>query len=137
MILVDTSVFIDYFRNIENPKTDQFQLIIDQDLNFAINNYIFQELLQGCKTEKDYKLLKNYLETQRFIDFKNGRESYAYAAKIYFSLRKKGITMRSTIDCLIAQMAIENNCFLLHNDEDFILMSRFIPLKIWEFNYQF
>ena len=55
MILVDTSVFINYLRDIDNPTTDQFQLIVNQGLSYAINNYIYQELLQGCKTGKDYK----------------------------------------------------------------------------------
>jgi len=136
VVLVDTSVFINYLRDIDNPTTDQFQLIIDQGVSYAINNFIYQELLQGCKTEKDYKLLESYLNTQQFVDFKNGRESYAMAAKIYFKLRKRGVTVRSTIDCLIAQMAVENDCYLLHNDEDFTHMSRVVPLKIWELNYQ-
>jgi predicted nucleic acid-binding protein len=59
------------------------------------------------------------------------RESYASAAKIYFKCRKKGITISSTIDCLIAQSAIENNLFLLHNDSDFDRISKVVGLKIF------
>jgi hypothetical protein len=132
MIMVDTSVLIDYFRDNGNDKTELFNQIQQRNLPFGINNFIYQECLQGCKTEKDYKLLKAHLDTQRFYYFKKGRESYAAAAHIYFELRKHGITVRSTIDCLIAQMVLENDLYLLHNDTDFTHMAPIINLKIWE-----
>jgi predicted nucleic acid-binding protein len=132
MILVDTSVLIDYLRDVDNKGTKQFNEILKNGLTFGINNFIYQELLQGCKTEKDYRLLKKYLDGQKFYDFKGGRESYAKAARIYFKLRKKGITIKSTIDCLIAQMAMENDLYLLHNDADFTRMTDVFSIKIWD-----
>jgi predicted nucleic acid-binding protein len=90
------------------------------------------EVLQGAKTEKDFKTIKKYLDTQTFYDLKKGKESYADAAKMYFELRKKGMTVKSTMDCLIAQVAIENDLFLLHSDQDFLRISRRFPIKIWE-----
>ncbi len=132
MILVDTSVLINYLREIENNKTAQYKDILDKNIPFGINNYIYQELLQGCLTEKDFKLLKKYLDGQKFYSFKNGKESYANAAKIFFGLRRKGITVRSTIDCLIAQMAIENDLYLLHDDTDFERIQDVTSLKIWD-----
>jgi len=131
MILVDTSVMINYLKDIDNRNTKRFMDVLDRELPFCINNFIYQELLQGCRTDKDFRLLKKYLEGQKFYDFKNDRESYADAAMIYFNLRKKGITIRSTIDCLIAQIAMENDLYLLHDDIDFTRMSEVIPLKIW------
>lgn len=131
MILVDTSVLINYLRDINNDITEQFKEILNKEITFGINNYIYQELLQGCRTERDYRLLKRYLDSQKFYDFKNGRESFARAAKIYFNLRRKGITIRSTIDCLIAQMVIENDLYLLHDDVDFERMCEVLPLKMW------
>lgn len=80
---------------------------------------MYQEVLQVGKDEREFKLLKEYLSTQRFYDLKNGKESYEKAAELYFKCKKKGINIRSTIDVIIAQIAIENNLFLLHNDKDF------------------
>ena len=132
MILVDTSVLIDYLKDVDNNGTGKFKEILEKRLPFGINNFIYQELLQGCKSEKDYRLLKKYLDGQKFYDFKGGRESYAKAAGIYMKLRKKGITIRSTIDCLIAQMAMENDLYLLHNDVDFTRMTELLSIKIWD-----
>ena len=131
MILVDTSVLIDYFRGDENEATKKFQDVLERNLHFGINQLIYLEVLQGCRTEKDYKTLKKYLDTQVFHELKNGRDSYAEAAQMYLKLRKKGVTV-STIDCIIARMALENDLFLLHNDKDFTRISRFYPLKIWK-----
>lgn len=131
MILVDTSVFINYLRKSDNEKTEQFNEILDKGIPFGINYFIYQELLQGCRTERDYKKLKTYLDVQKFYEVKKGRESYADAARIYSKLRKKGITVRSTIDCLIAQMVMEHELYLLHDDTDFDRIAEFFPLKKW------
>lgn len=131
MILVDTSVLINYFRYQDNKSTELFHDILEKEIPFGINVYIYQELLQGCKTGKDFKLLKRYLDGQKFYSFKEGKESYAKAAEMYFKLREKGVTVRSTIDCLIAWMAMENNIYLLHNDADFTRIGELFPLKCW------
>jgi len=119
VVLVDTSVMIGYLQWEENHAILRFQYILDNNIPFGINSLIYQEVLQGVKTEKDFDKTKKYLDTQRFYSLKDEKESYASAAKIYFRCRKKGFTIRSTIDCLIAQTAIEYNLLLLHNDSDF------------------
>jgi predicted nucleic acid-binding protein len=131
MILVDTSVLIDFFKGSKNEATSRFKLILEQGLNFGITSNIFQEVLQGAKSEKEYKLLKRYLETQRFFHPKDPAESFAEAARIFFQCRQRGVTVRSTIDCLIAQVALDHDLLLLHSDQDFDLISRVIPLKIY------
>jgi predicted nucleic acid-binding protein len=131
MVLVDTSAIIDYLRENDNEAALAFQYILDNNIPFGINSLIYQEVLQGVKTEKDFVKLKKYLETQIFYSLKDEKESYASAAKIYFQCRKKGITIGSTIDCLIAQTAIENNLFLLHNDSDFDRISKVAELKMF------
>jgi predicted nucleic acid-binding protein len=131
MILVDTSVLIDFFKGSKNEATSRFKLILEQGLNFGITSHIFQEVLQGAKSEKEYKLLRRYLETQRFFQPKDPVDSFAEAARIFFQSRKRGLTIRSTIDCLIAQIALEHDLLLLHNDQDFHLMANVIPLKIY------
>lgn len=131
MILVDTSVLIDYFRGVENKTVQSFHTILERNFPYGINHIIYLEVLQGSRTQKDYKRLKEYLDTQVFYGLKRGRDSYAEAAQMYLKLRKKGVTV-STIDCLIVRVALENDLFLLHNDKDFTRMSRHFPLKIWD-----
>ena len=119
MILVDTSVFIDYFKGKNNESTEKLQNILDEKIEFGITNLIYLELLQGARDEHEYKELKDYLETQKFHDIKNGKISYEKLSEIYMKCRKKGYTIRSTIDLIICQTAIENELYLLHNDKDY------------------
>jgi predicted nucleic acid-binding protein len=119
MYLVDTSIWIDFFRGIKNNSQKQFLEILDQQLPLGLTPVIFQEVLQGARTLKDFKMLQEYLGSQRFYLSQNPLESAEFAAKIYFQCRQKGLTIRSTLDCMIAQSAIENNLILLHNDKDF------------------
>ena len=131
MILVDTSVLIQFLKGVDSKNSRKFGIVLQRGIPFGINSLIFQELLQGAGSEKEYLTLKKYLETQRFYHLKDPIDSFAEAAKIYLDCRKKGITIRSTIDCLIAQTALENNLLLLHEDSDFDLMAKVIPLKFF------
>jgi predicted nucleic acid-binding protein len=131
VVLVDTSVMIGYLQGAENDAVLRFQYVLDNNIPFGINSLIYQETLQGVKTEKDFERVKKYLNTQRFYFLKDEKESYASAAKIYFRCRKKGLTIGSTIDCLIAQTAIENNLLLLHNDSDFDNIAKISDLNIF------
>lgn len=88
--------------------------------------------MQGAKGEKEFNLLKEYLSSQRFYDLKNSKKSYEKAAELYFKCMKKGINIRSTIDVIIAQIAIENGLLLLHNDKDFSQIALVEP-KLKEF----
>ena len=131
MILVDTSVLIDFFKGTKTETVEKLEWVLRKGIPFGINSFIFQEVLQGAASEKEYTLLDSYLRTQRFYDLKDAIESYAGAARIYMSCRKKGITVRSTIDCLIAETALEHDLLLLHNDSDFAAIARVVPLKIY------
>ena len=119
MYLVDTSVWIDYLRERTNPATQYFSMLLDSNRPFGITTVIYQEILQGAASLKDFEKLEQYLKTQKFYSFQDGKDSAAKAAKLYFNCRRKGITIRSTIDCMIAQIAIENKLLLVHNDKDF------------------
>ena len=106
-------------------------LVTQVGVSLTLTQRVYQEILQGARTKKDFVLLDNYLSNQRFYYPKDPVSSYANAAKIYFMCRKKGVTPRSTIDCLIAQIALEYDLFLLHNDKDFTIMAPIIGLKIY------
>jgi predicted nucleic acid-binding protein len=125
--LIDTSVWIDYFRETENASTEKFISILDRNLPFGITGVIYQEILQGAVSEKDFNRLRDYLSTQRFFHPIDEIETHESAAKIFYQCRKKGITIRSTIDCLIAQIAIEHDLVLLHNDQDYNRIHSVIP----------
>jgi predicted nucleic acid-binding protein len=131
MILVDTSVLIDFFKGVKNEPVRCFSDIVKKQIPFGITSVIFQEILQGAKNEKEFELLNEYLSYQQFYHPEDAVASYEKAARIYFSCRKKGITVRSTIDCLIAQIALEHDLFLLHNDRDFEFMAPVIGLKLY------
>jgi predicted nucleic acid-binding protein len=125
MILVDTSVLVDYLAGRQNESVKKMELIVDRKIVFGINVYIYQELLQGTASKRDFEKLKSYLDTMTFYSLAS-KESYSSAADIYFRCRRSGVTVRSTIDCIIAQTAIENDLELLHNDTDFDMISRVI-----------
>ena len=124
MILVDTSVLIGYFKNMNGIPFEKMDHIIENEIPYGICNYVYQEILQGAKDEGEFNLLKDYLDSLPFYDLLNNRKSYENSALLYFQCRKKGITIRSTIDLIIAEIAIENDLYLLHNDADFTNISK-------------
>ena len=128
MYLVDTSVLIDFIKGTETVQSKKFELILQEQIPFAISAFTYQELLQGAKNEKEYDRLNDYLSTQKIIY--PSKESYEAAAKLFFTCRKSGITIRSTIDLLIAVTAIENNYILLHSDRDFDNMLGVSALRV-------
>ncbi len=131
MILVDTSVLINFFKGIKTEGSRKFEAVLQRGIPFGINSFILQEVLQGAASEKEFSLLKKYLSTQRFYDLKDPVDSFINAARLYMACRKKGITIRSTIDCLIAETALEHDLLLLHSDNDYNAMARVIPLKFF------
>ncbi len=117
MVLVDTSVWIDFFKNKESAEVNLLQRAIADREDIAICGLILTEVLQGIKTNKEYDLVLESFESLSFLEM--DKEVYILAANIYRELRKNGITIRKSIDCLIAAVAISHNIPLLHNDKDF------------------
>ena len=116
MLLIDTSVWIRLFRDQKGKfKQTLIEAIDGQD--YYLSRFTQTELLQGARNEKEWTELNNYLSTQDYIA--PSVESWSHAARIYYELRRQGITVRNTIDCLIAASAIEHNLLLLHDDRDF------------------
>jgi predicted nucleic acid-binding protein len=124
VFLVDTSVWIDYLRGIRNEPVAKFERILTEDHPFGITSLIYQEVVQGADSDASLARLDRYLRSQVFYHPLDPLESYAEAARLYFRCRRAGFTLRSTIDCLIAQIAIENNLLLLHNDRDFEFLAQ-------------
>lgn len=118
MILVDTSAWIDFLKpDNSEPKIILHQLVEEgEDICLADINVM--EILQGVRSEKDFKRLKKYLLEFPVFSLKSS-QSYIEAARIYRTCWKKGVTIRKSIDCMIARVAIENGLTLLHKDTDF------------------
>lgn len=131
MVLVDTSVLIAFLKGQANEKTELFKSVLSRDIPFGISSYTYQEVLQGAKNDTEFDILKEYLATQQIYYLEPEASTFEKAARIYFDLRRKGVTPRSTLDILIALTAIENKLALLHNDSDFDLMTNYISqLKV-------
>lgn len=128
MYLIDTSVLIDFLKGVDTPKSRKFEEILTHQIPFGISAFTYQEVLQGAKDTKEYDKLNTYLSTQKILYPRN--ESYEKAAKLFFTCRKSGITIRSTIDTLIATTAMENNLILLHSDRDFEYMAEVLGLRV-------
>ena len=124
MILVDTSVLIGYFKGSRGAPYTKMDHLVENGIPYGICCYVYQELLQGAANEQEYELLKDYLISLPFYDLRYGKESFENTALMYMNCRKKGIAIRSTIDLIIAEIAIENDLFLFHNDNDYTGISR-------------
>lgn len=124
MVLVDTSVWIDYINGNNTQQVIYLDGLLNNPLAVGLTELIYLEVLQGAKNQKVFNQFGQYFSGQKFYHFDNSLKSHTAAAQLYFDCRKKGITVRSTIDCLIAQCAIEHGLVLLHNDKDFIQIAR-------------
>ncbi len=131
MVLVDTSVLINFFKGSSSKPIKKLKNILENKIPFGITSTIMQELLKGARDEREFKILQDYLETQNFFHPLNPINSFIESARIYFLCRKKGLTIRSSTDCLIAQIAIENDLFILHDDQDFVNISKVVNVKLY------
>jgi predicted nucleic acid-binding protein len=128
-ILVDSSVWIDFFNGANNATTDQLSLIISREGDILTCPPIIQEVLQGFKSDADYNLTAFHLDNAVKIE-SDVYEAAHGAAQLFRKLRKQGITIRKGSDCLIAWYALKAKCFVLHKDRDFDLMAKPLSLKI-------
>ena len=124
MVLVDTSVWIDYINNKNTEPVNYLDNLLGNPLAVGLTVLIYLEILQGAKDQKSFDQFKTYFSGQNFYHFNDLLKSHTAAAQLYYDCRKKGITVRSTIDCLIAQCAIENELLLLHHDNDFVQIAK-------------
>jgi predicted nucleic acid-binding protein len=126
MLLIDTSVWISVFRDRSGQVRQQIETLIGNQ-EVLLTRFTQLELLQGSLNEQEWTLLSTYLETQDYIELTP--HSWQAAARIYYDLRRQGLTVRSPIDCCIAQAALENNLLLIHNDRDFETIARVRSLR--------
>ncbi len=129
-IIVDTSIWIDYFNNVVNEQTNIADKYLERKSVFILP-VILQEILQGIREEKKFHSIKDLLLYLNFFQVDTIKCAID-AASIFRFLKTKGITVRKPNDCLIAAVCIENKISLLHNDKDFDKIAKHTSLKIYK-----
>jgi len=130
MILVGSSVWIDYFNGVRTPQTGWLDAALGQEV-LAMGDIILTEVLQGFWRDTDYKRARRLL--LRFPVFEMwGQEIALKSAEHYRFLRKKGITVRKTVDVVIATFCIRHDIPLLHDDRDFMPLEKYFNLRAVE-----
>ena len=127
MIFVDSTVIIDYLNGIDNWQVEKLDSILGKEV-VVIGDFILTEVLQGFKSDSDYQKAKLILNEFPILNIL-GEEIAIKSADNFHFLRKNGITIRKTIDVIIATFCIENNLELLHNDKDFEPFTSYLKLK--------
>lgn len=128
MIFVDSSVWIDYFNGRITKQTDLLDALLGDEL-VVIGDIVLTEVLQGFQNDRDFVMAKKLFDSLYFMPML-GKKLAIKSAENYRKLRKKGITVRKTIDVIIATFCIENNLPLVHSDRDFRIMEKHLTLKV-------
>jgi len=128
-ILVDTSVWIDFFNGIKSAPSEILHKMIEAENSVCISDIILAETQQGFRSDKDFESAKMHLLLFPVYSLQSP-DGYLKAAQLYRMCRKKGITVRKTIDCLIAQTAIDHQLILLHHDDDFDKIASVPDLRV-------
>jgi predicted nucleic acid-binding protein len=130
VIVVDTTVCIDFFNGAGTPEDHHLQQLITAGRSLALTDLIFCEILQGIREDatfartRDLLLLYPILRIERLATFE-------HAAQLYRTCRSRGLTVRKTIDCLIAALCIEEDVELFHKDSDFDAIAHVAPLQVY------
>ncbi len=130
-MLIDTSVLVALFKDRTGEISKSLQQLLD-GRDFYLTRFTQMELLQGAREEKEWLKLSDYLADQDYLEMDD--DSWAAAARLYYDLRRQGLTIRSVIDCCIAELAMRYNTMLLHNDRDFVTIAKKRELKHLQFD---
>jgi predicted nucleic acid-binding protein len=128
VILVDSSVWIDFFRGRQTPQTDKLDSLLASE-PLAMGDLILAEVLQGTGSDREFNEARRLLGTLELVVV-GGSDVAIEAAKNFRRLRAKGVTVRKTIDTFIATRCIVSNLELLHNDRDFDPFEEHLGLRV-------
>ncbi len=130
MVVVDTSVWIDAFNGKKSREVEILADLIRQEMDVCLTPTILQEVLQGLRSDEDFNRLRYGLGGFNIL-LCDQVDSAVQAASLYWDIRKKGVTIRKSNDCLIAAYAISFSAEILHRDRDYDIISRHSALKIF------
>ena len=128
-MIVDTSVWIDFFNGVQNRQSDFLNDAIESDKTIYLHSIILMEILQGFRSDRNHAAVKDILLSYQFV-MEDAVPDAIGASDLYRSLKKQGITIRKSLDCLIAYSAIKNGLPLLHKDRDFDIIAKHTKLKL-------
>lgn len=128
MILVDTSIWIDFFNGVETWQTELLNESLSKEV-ILMGDIILAEILQGFNSDSDYNKAKAALTNLECVDLVGKYVALKSAANFRF-LRSKGVTIRKKVDMLIATWCMDSDIELLHNDKDFDQIAQYLPLKV-------
>jgi predicted nucleic acid-binding protein len=129
MILVDTSALLPFLAGRSTCASEAVAAALTEGLEIALTPIVVQEVLQGAREEKEWRRLRSYLLTQVILSPRDPIAMHLAAARIYYDCRRRGLTVRSTLDCVVAQIAIEHGVPLLHDDRDYEAIAQVRALK--------
>ena len=130
MIVVDTTIWIQFLRASESPEDHHLQQLIVDGRALAVTDFIFCEILQGIPDDSPYDRIRSILLQYPILRI-GSLETVEHGAKIYRTCRRRGFTIRKTIECLIASVCLQHDCELFHNDSDSDLIANATALKIY------
>jgi predicted nucleic acid-binding protein len=130
VIVVDTSVWIDFLRGRRTRQVRRCVELIEGGEPVALTDVIFTEVLQGLQSEEEAQVVERHLRAFPVLRLE-GLEDFGLAARLYRAARRQGVTIRSTLDCLIAAPCIRTGAPLLHADADFDRLASCSPLRIF------
>jgi predicted nucleic acid-binding protein len=127
----DSSVWIDFLKGRNSAQVKLLEALLnDSSRDLILLDVVLMEVLRGIRDEYEYQ--NTYEALMPFVVTTAGGKSIALASvKIYRSLRKKGLTVRSSVDLLVAAWCIQNDCDLIHSDRDFDAIASEYPLRVW------
>jgi predicted nucleic acid-binding protein len=128
VILVDTSVWIDFFRGTDTPEANRLAEALARQEDLCLCGPILMEILQGLVRPADDLSIKPLLHSLLYLPLR--RKTYIRAAELYRQARRRGKTIRNSLDCLIAACAMEHKVPLLEKDRDFAVLASFSKLKL-------
>jgi len=128
VILIDTSVFIDFFTGKHTKQTEILVQRIESSDDICTCGLVMTETLQGVRSDKEYGTIKEILSGLLYLPIT--KSMFFQASLMYRIILKNGKTIRSPIDCIIAALCIEHGVELLHNDKDFIVIAQYTALRI-------
>ena len=128
MILVDTTVWIDFFTGRPRPHVATLEQLLQTGEDICICGIVLAEVLQGIRSDSEYTKTKDYFESLVFLPMTHA--TFLRSSQMYRALRKKGVTIHTPLDCMIASVAIEHGVPLLHNDRDFDKIANHTNLEV-------
>lgn len=128
-MIVDTSAWIELLRGRESAERVELQKLIEEEAHILLTELIFAEVLQGVRDDGQFHALQSYFRLFPILK-PAGLETYVKTAEIYRTCRRKGATIRSICDCLVAAIALENHVPIFHKDRDYTAISKHFPLRI-------